>query len=85
MLKNHRDELYIKFKDRETIQGSGRINLQGYYTFLQECMFIGSLAIMAHEEDIRNFFQLGDSYNRLYKVVDAYFIKNQEKGKKNRE
>lgn len=80
LLKEHRDELYIKFKDRETVQGSGRINMQGYYTFLQECMFIGGLAIMAHEDDIKNFFQLGDSYNRLYKVVDAYFIKNKEKG-----
>mmetsp|Transcript_1983 Transcript_1983/g.1834 ORF Transcript_1983/g.1834 Transcript_1983/m.1834 type:complete len:184 (+) Transcript_1983:503-1054(+) len=77
LLKRHKLAYYEKFKERVLEENEDCIAIQDYFIFLQECFYLDNIILIEEHQDgtKEDFFRSVNSYKRLFKIVELYYIR----------
>ena len=83
LLKRHKLAYYEKFKERVLEENEDCIAIQDYFIFLQECFYLDNIILIEEHQDgtKEDFFRSVNSYKRLFKIVELYYIRVKGAGK----
>jgi len=81
LLSKHREKFYEMFVAMQSDDNQEKIALFDYFIFLQDCFYEDTLSLMERKSDEDNFFGSVNSYKRLIKIAETYFINTKGMGK----
>jgi len=70
----HKGKFIEMFMAMQSDTNPGKIALFDYFIYLQECFYEDTMSLMERKLDEENFFGSVNSYKRLIKIAESYFL-----------
>jgi len=74
LVNAHKSEFEEIFQEKLMEEGQEKIAVQDCFIFLQDCFYLDGIEIKEHIDADHDFFMSVNSYKRLFKIVEEYFI-----------